>query len=263
MGVRGPAGGSAGGTSGRVRGSGGGRRAPSEVRVSVLGGFSVTADGVPVALPKMARRVVALLALHPGGLSRSAAARELAPHLEPESARAGLRNALARLRETRLPLLAADGAALRLHAGVSVDAREAEALAARLVDLAQPLPDHVPHELLTRELLPGWDDVWAERSRTGMQGRFLHALEVYARRLASDGEPYHAQVVAQRVWDSDPLRETAVSVLIGIHLDGGNRGQALGFYHAFEQELGARLGLGPTEALGRLVAPLLGGRLQS
>ena len=244
----------------RVRGTAGSARVRPAIRVALLGGFALTADGADRELPKGARRLIALLALNPRGLRRSAAARQLAPQLETASAQATLRKTLSRLRATRLPLLQTDGAALRLHPGVSVDVWEAEALAARLADRAQPLPEDARHEILTLELLPDWDDGWADRARTGMSGRFLHALDVYARRLASRGDPYRALTVAQQAWDTDPLRESAVGVLIEIDLASGNRAQALRVYYAFERHLAAELGLEPSDALLSLVAPLLAGR---
>ena len=85
----------AGGTRPRVRRTGGSARVPRELRVSLLGTFAVSRDGVECELPKGARRLVALLALNPRGLPRSDAARELAPQLETESARASLRSAAA------------------------------------------------------------------------------------------------------------------------------------------------------------------------
>ena len=260
MSVGDPVGGPVGGKPARSRRPGRRRPAPREVRVSVLGDFVVTAGGVPVEAPRMAQRVVALLALRPRGLTRGAVAREIAPHLERERARTELRKSLTALRATRLPLFEADGGALRLHPGISVDVREAEALATRLVDNSQPLPGHVPYEMLAWEVLPDWDDAWAHRARTGRQGRFLHALDVYARRLVSDGDPALALEVAEKALDRDPLRESTVSVLIGIHDDDGNREQALHVYYNYERELAARRGLEPTEAMRRLVAPLLGGQ---
>ena len=180
--------------------------------------------------------------------------------LELNHPEASLRKTLTRPRATRLPLLQADGASLRLHPGVAVDAWETEALAARLSDRSQTLLEDPHHELLTLELLPDWNDVWAERARTGMQGCFLRALDAYARRLASSGDPYRALSVAQQAWDSDPLHESTVVVLVEIHLDGGNVGQALQVYLAFERHLSAELGFAPTEAPRKLVAPLLAGR---
>ena len=46
-------------------------------------------------------------------------------------------------------------------------------------------------------------------------------------------------------------------MLVGIHLGDGDGGQALRVYRAFERQLAAELGLAPTEALKKLVAPLL------
>ena len=140
------------GRSGRPAGAG---APPREVRVSLLGTFALTADGARRELPKSGQRLVALLALNPRGLPRSDAARRLTPLLETESARASLRKALTRLRATRLPLVETDRATLRLSPRVTVDVREAEALAARLADRSQPLPEDARHEILTLEPLPG------------------------------------------------------------------------------------------------------------
>ena len=247
-------------TDREIRRPGGGTRAPREVCLSVLGGFALTVDGARVELPKGARRLFALLALNPRGLTRSAAAGELSPHLEQESARAVLRKALAGVRATRLPLVAADRAELRLHPRVRVDLREAEALAERLADPTQDPPEDADIDLLTLEPLPGWDDDWAERARAGFRGRFLRARDTYALRLDGRGERDRALDVARRTWDSDPLHESTVSLLVGIHLAEGNVGQALGVYHAHERHLRRKAGVQPSEALRALVAPLLGGR---
>ena len=164
---------------------------------------------------------------------------------------------------TRLRLLATDGATLRLHPRVTVDAREAEALAARITDRSQPLPEDGHHEILALEPLPDWDEDWADRARAGLQGRFLRALDGYARRLASRGDVDEALAVAQQAWNSDPLHESTVGVLIEIHVAGGNRGQALRVYDALDRQLEAERGIEPSEALRALVAPLLPRRPRS
>ena len=253
----------AGGTRPRVRRTGGSVRVPRELRVSLLGTFAVTADGVECELPKSARRLVALLALNPRGLLRSVAARRLAPLLETASARASLRKALTRLRATRLPLVETDGATLRLHPRVTVDVREAEALAARIADPSQPLPGDGRHEILMLEPLAGWDDEWADRARSGLQGRFLRALDVYARRLVSRGDVDEALAVAQQTWDSEPRHQSTAGVMIGIHLADGNDDQALRVYHALERHLAEVRRREPSEVLRALVAPLLDGRPRS
>ena len=253
----------AGGTRPRVRRTGGRVRVPRELRVSLLGTSAVTADGVECELPKGARRLVALLALNPRGLHRSDAARRLTPLLETASARASLRKALTRVRATRLPLIETDGDTLRLHPRVTVDVREAEALAARIADRSQPLPEDGRHEILMLEPLAGWDDEWADRARTGLRGRFLRALDGYARRLASRGDVDEALAVAQRTWDSDPLHESTAGVLIEIHIDDGNADQALRVYHALERHIAVARGREPSRKLQALVAPLLDRRPRS
>ena len=241
----------------QVRPTGGSGRAAREIRVSLLGTFALTAGGARRTLPKSARRLVALLALSPRGLLRSDAARRLTPLLETASARASLRKALTRLRATRLPLLATDGATLRLHPRVTVDVREAEALAARIADRSQSLPGDARLEILMLTPLAGWDDEWAGRARAVLQGRFLRALDVYARRLTSRGDVDQALAVAQQTWDSEPLHQSAAGVLIGIHLADGNDDQALRVYHALERHLAEARGREPSEGLRALVAPLL------
>ena len=49
-------------------------------------------------------------------------------------------------------------------------------------------------------------------------------------------------------------------MLVEIHLGSGNVGQVLQVYRAFERELAAELGSAPSEALRKLIAPLLAGR---
>ncbi len=253
----------AGGTRRRVRRTGGKARIPREIRVSLLGGFALTADGSERSLPKSARCLVALLALNPRGLLRSSAARDLTPLLETASARASLRKTLTRLRATRLPLLQTDGATLRLNPRMTVDVWEAEALAARITDHSQPLPEDGHHEILTLEPLPDWHDEWAERARAGLRGRFLRALDGYARRLASRGDVDQALLVAEQTWNSDPVHESTAGVLIELHLADGNRAAALRVYDACERHLATALGFEPSEELRAPVAPLLARRPRS
>ena len=248
-----------GGTAGRARRTRSGRT-PRDVHVSVLGEFAVAAGGSERAVPRDGQRLVALLALSPGGLHRSVAARRLTPHLEAASAQSSLRKTLTRLRATRLPLIEADGGMLRLHPRATVDLREAEALAARLT--ASPDED-IPDdrlEILAREPLLGWSEGWAERAREALRGRFLRALDARARRLAARGERDRALAVAQLAWDAHPLRETTAGVVIGIHIADENRAQALDLYLGFARQLADELGVEPAQQLRELVAPLLRSR---
>lgn len=237
-----------------ARSSGRGRPA---VRVSLLGTFALTEDGVSRAIPKAARRLVALLALHRRGLSRSRAAALLTPHLEPDSAAGSLRATLARLRATGLHLLAPEEGSLRLADDVSVDAWEQEALAVQLASDAAELPDAIEIDELVVELLPGWDDDWVLFERARLQDLFLHALEAHARRLAAQGTEVAALSAAYEVLRADPLRESAARLLVEMHLAEGNHAQAVRAYLDFRQRVRAALGVEPSGAMRALVAPLL------
>lgn len=66
--------------------------------------------------------------------------------------------------------------------------------------------------------------------------------------------------VARRSWERDPIHESSVSVLVGIHLADGNVGQARSAYSDRERHLRNKVGVRPSEELRALVASLLGRR---
>ena len=222
-------------------------RGPSALRLALLGGFELTVDGRPCELGRGPSRIVALLALHPDGLSRPAAAARLTPHLEPGSQVASLRKQLARLR-ARAPadLLEEDGPTLRLASRVSVDVPEAEALASRVAGRAGVAPGTDVGARLARELLPGWDDDWVIPFRAGLTDRLLNALEVYARELEASGDRDGALATVHHMLKADPLWEGAVGVQLEIY-----RAQA---------RLRDALDTEPSPELRELAARLLGGR---
>ena len=236
------------------------RRVPRGIRISLLGEFVITADGVRHDVPKGVERLIALLAANPRGQLRSAAARQLTPHLETASAQASLRKTLTRLRATRLQVCETDGVTLRLSPRVSVDVWEAEALAARIAAHPAEPPEAGDTELLGLELLPDWHDAWVELERTRLRDLFLEALDVHARRLAESGHLYAAVAAAHAAVRADPIRESAVSVLIEIHRGQGNAGQLVRAYLSFRERLRATLGIEPSPALRELVAPFLARR---
>src|SRR4051794_41986047 len=71
--------------------------APSMPLVHVLGGLSLTWEGRRLAVPPGSRRLLAYLALHPGGVDRRMAAGVLWPEVEDGRAAGNLRSALWRL----------------------------------------------------------------------------------------------------------------------------------------------------------------------
>lgn len=181
--------------------------------------------------------------------------RLLTPHLEPESAAASLRTALARLRASTARIVESDGFTLWLADGVGADVVEGESLARRMIaGTTEPAPADLSR--LGMELLPGWEGDWVELERARLRQLFVHALEAHARRLAE----HNAGAALAAAYDAlrtDPLRESAVRILVEVHIAEGNRAEAVRVYLRFRDQLRCSLGMEPSGAMRALVAPLL------
>ena len=235
------------------------RRAAPPLRVTLLDSFAVTEDGIEAKLGAAERRLIALVALRQRPLRRTQLAALLWPQLPDRGAAASLRSALSRLRAASPRLLAEDDATqVRLSAGVRVDAKELEALAARLAD-GVALPEDVMPERLTAELLPDWQEDWVVFERNQLRDLCLHALEVQATRLVAARRFAQALLTAREVLRVDPLCESAARVLIEIHLAQGNQARAVRCYLDFRERLRSALGVEPSAELRALVRPLLAG----
>lgn len=221
-------------------------RAGHHCALRLIGGFAVSCRGDPLPIPPTARRLVALIALTPGRLDRERAATELWPDAPPDRSTRRLRGTLWQLRDA-CPALVDDGPDLALTPTVTVDATEVRVLARRLADPLDDDPDLLgtdPRQL-AGDLLPGWRDEWLLSEREHLRGRALGALEALAQRLLDAGRPLDALDVVYLAVGADPLRETAVQVLMRGHFALGNRVDALRVYNAFggrlRQELGAKV----------------------
>ncbi len=232
-------------------------RRPATIRVSLLGGFGVTRDGVTCELPEAEQRLVALVALH-RAVGLHWAAERLAPRIEPASAVARLHAAIARLRSAGLDMLDVDGRVLSLAAGVTVDAAEAEAFFSRLARQGGAPRWSADHDRLLLELLPGWPDGWVLLQRVRFEDLSLSALDTEIRRLLDGGARTAAVTFAQKVLRADPLRESTLRLLIATHLAEGRDGLARDCYLDFRRDLLDGFGFEPSPMARALVAHLLG-----
>ncbi len=234
------------------------RRRPA-LHVALLGGFGFTVDGVPRELGSGPARLVALLALHPRGLLRTRVAELLTPHLDSVSAASSLRKQLSRL-HARAPadLVEEENRRLRLASRVTVDVPEAEALAALIAGGAPPAPGLDVGELLSQELLPGWDDGWLGPVHRRLSDRFLNALDVHARELWGQGNRDGALVILHRMLEVEPLWEATVGLQLEIYRAQWNRDKVGREFLAFESRFRAKWGLAPSPELRELVARLMG-----
>ena len=233
-------------------------RARATIRVSLLGGFEITRDGVACELPEAGQRLVGLVASH-GRAGLSWAAEQLAPGIEQAIALDRLNAALAGLRMAGLDVIESDGRVLSLAAGVTVDAQDAEGFRSRLERQGGGPVWSADHDRLLLELLPGWREAWAWVARDMFRELSRGALETEMRRLLDGGSRTAARTFAEKVLRVDPLRESTLRLLIEVHLAGGDDARARDCYLDFRRDLVAEVGLEPTPMAHALVAHLLDG----
>lgn len=223
--------------------------------VRLLGGFGLCVDGDWVTLTRPSARVVALLGLT-GHRDRDDVAATLWPDAPPERSHAYLRTALWRLNNVARGVVVSAGGHLAQASSVGVDAR-------RLLDWATtaaaggPSPEFpVDPDDLGRDLLPSWDDPWLDVHRERLRVLVPEALEARALGRLADGAAAEALWLALRAHQLDPLRESAVRILVSGHLAQGNRGAAVRVLRRHRAVLRAELGVDPSpDLLGLLAGP--------
>jgi DNA-binding SARP family transcriptional activator len=232
--------------------------APSDtgsVQLKLLGGFSLSCEGVEADLPLTAQRLVAFLALQERPLLRLYVAGVLWPDGSEKRSYASLRSALWRLRRVGRDVVEAKTAHLRLAPGVSVDVDEAVRTARALLN-GHPPQGPVDPDLLAAELLPDWYDDWAVEERERLRELSLRALETHVDRLTFDGSFDQAAEAGLAALRSDPLRESANRALIRVFLAEGNSAEALRRYHRFSNLLERELGIEPSMQMQELFVDL-------
>jgi DNA-binding SARP family transcriptional activator len=232
--------------------------ASKPVRLGLLGGFRLSVEGEVLTLPMNSQRLVSFLALQARPLLRTFVSGSLWPESTDQRARGSLRSALTRLRHPRYSLVELTSDHIELSPLVTVDFREAEALARRLLDPSQELDDvaQLNDEVLTADLLPDWTEDWVLIEREAYHQLRLRALEALCRRLTtkrSFGQAVQAGLAAVA---GEPLRESSRRVLIEAHIAEGNIVAALREYDAFRELLFAELGCEPSAEMGALVKGL-------
>ncbi len=221
------------------------------IRITLMGGFAVTVDGVPRRLPGEAGRLVALLAVmdtKPGLRSRARLAASLWPGLDRTRRRARLGAALRDLRASApRPIVEARGRTLRLVPGTAVDSEELEAEIAGLFTTLDALLGFQRPERLTEELLPAWEDDWVRAERRRLRDLCRLALDEYIHGQVAHASLEAARRVIEMALRADPLHEYAARGLIGIQIGAGERAGAVATYSRFRDHFVARFGVEPGE----------------
>lgn len=231
--------------------------ASADVRLGMLGSFSLNVGTEQVRLPMSAQRLVCFLALHDGELLREHVAGSLWGDATERRAAGSLRSALWRLGHPMHPLVEVSDAHLRLSSIVAVDLRASEALAHRLLD---PVPElresDLDEALLAQDLLPDWTEDWVLVKRESHTQLRLRALEALCDTLCEMGRFGHAVQAGMLAVSVEPLRETAQRCLIAAHLAEKNVGAALKQYDSFRTLLRDELNLEPSPDMEALIKGL-------
>ena len=224
---------------------------PTVVVVRLLGGLSLTCGGHPVDVPPGSRRLLAYLALHPGGADRRQAAGVLWPTVNDPRAAGNLRSALWRLQQVGCPVVRAEHARLALCDGVLVDVQDLECWAGRVLSGAVTRADLAvdPSPVIDAELLPGWYDDWVLAVRDRLRMRVLHALEALGGLLRDAGRPREAVEAVQAAVLAEPLRESGQRALIEAHQAAGDWVAARRQFDAFRILLQREIGVEPSPEL--------------
>ena len=228
------------------------------VRLSLLGGFALSIGSEVVPLPLNAQRLVAFLAVQARPLLRTFVSGSLWADSTEQHAAGSLRSALTRLRDPRYSLVTVTSDHIELESSVSVDLREGEALARRVLDPTQDLDDtaQLDDEVLSLDLLPDWTEDWVLIERESYHQLRLRALEALCRRLSAKGISGQAVQAGLAAVAGEPLRESARRALIEAHLAEGNTAAALREYDAFRELLHDALGIEPSDDLHALIEHL-------
>lgn len=226
------------------------------LRLSLLPSFELLSEDGVVDLPLGPQRVVALLALQPGAVSRSHVAGTLWPDSSEERANASLRSALWRLRRPGPTVVESTATHLRLAPSVAVDVEETTALVRRLVETSGRGPLDLADAELSCDLLTDWYDDWLEVDRERFRQLRLHALELLCERLAEARRFSAAVQAGLTAVAAEPLRESAHRALVKAHLAEGNVGEAIRQYQSYRTLLANELGLQPSPLFEALVAAL-------
>jgi DNA-binding SARP family transcriptional activator len=227
----------------------------------VLGTFRFWAQGN--ALPAVrggSQRLLALLGLRDRALTRASVAGTLWPESSEDHAYSSLRSALGRLSRMTRDAVLVTPLDLCLADAVTVDVRQSRKLAHRLLDPTTKVGaadlNSAAAATLSVDVLPDWYDDWVMVEAEEWRQLRLHALEALADRLLGEGRFGEAGGAAISAVRAEPLRESARTALIRVHLAEGNQSEALREFGRYQTLLQTELGLEPTHHLCELIANL-------
>jgi DNA-binding SARP family transcriptional activator len=227
----------------------------SDARLQLLGGFRLVSDGSLVVVPERAAKLLALLAIYEWPLSRSRIAGEFWPEFSEGRASANLRSTVWRLPSSTRQFLSTSGSTMSIAEFVDVDVHEARDVVRQLLHGEGPRDaSSAEVDLLSRPLLPEWDDDWLTYERERTRQLHIHALESLGHTLLASGDALGAVDLSICVVGMEPLRESAHVLLMSAYLACGNRADARRSLDRYCELMRDELGLDPAIDWDELVA---------
>jgi DNA-binding SARP family transcriptional activator len=228
------------------------------LRISLLGRFELSEpSGTPIPVAAGTQRLLALLALRGRVVHRASIAGALWPEVSDRHALASLRSTLLRIPSAARAAVAVTDVDLTLADDLTVDFREAQALAHRLLDGPNALHENdlVTSSISTLafDLLPGWTDEWVVTEAEEWRQLRLHGLEALTTQLVAHHRFADATAAAMAAIRAEPLRESAHAALIRVHLAESNQSEARRQFERYQNLLQSEMGIEPTPRLRELV----------
>lgn len=220
----------------------------------LLGRWELSVNGRSACVGTRQQRLIAALAIY-GRRSRNALSGLLWPDCTEEHAMGSLRAAVFTV-SRRLPgLLTIHGHDLALQDVVDVDLHHLRATLMNACSApldASRWPPHPPGA----DLLPGWYDEWVVEEQEHLRHRYVDVAERLAETALARQDHFHARHFARIVVGLEPLRESAVRILVKTHLATGNRGAAVQAFQRYANLLAAELKARPSRQLLTLMERL-------
>lgn len=238
-------------------------------RISLIPGFSFISESAPQDFGTSSSKLLAYLALQRAPLERTAVAAALWPHVRDARAAANLRTALWRLSQLDPDLIENTGSRIGVSPDVSVDQKDCESLARRVLtgrpleelldDGESPRVDaqHVIRRL-TGELLTHWYDEWLTLHQERWRQLRLHALDLLSLKLTEAGLHAAAVDAATAAVAAEPLRESGYRSLMVAHLAEGNVSEAVRTHDRYCTLLERELGIAPSPQMYELLKQATG-----
>lgn len=232
--------------------------ASTQLRLDILGGFSLREADRTVHLPGTAQRLLAFVALQRRPVARDHVAFTLWPDGSEAHAHGSLRTALFELRRPGHDLIRVVDGETSLAPDVAVDLEEMLSLVdvIRAHDGRGALPV-VERDLLEADLLPGWYDDWVVAQQDLHHELRIDMLERLCRAQLDAGRYAEAVATGSSAVRADPTRDSSSRLTIAAHLATGNDAQAVVVYHRLEDRL-REFGLVPSPRTSALIASIAG-----